>query len=63
VEGFGERVAAAARPIDDARGSAAYRRRGCEVLARRALRWALDDRHRLAGGTDEEGASHDGNAV
>jgi CO/xanthine dehydrogenase FAD-binding subunit len=44
VEGFAERVAAAARPIDDVRGSAAYRRHGCTVLARRALRWALEDR-------------------
>ena len=44
VEGFAERVAAAARPIDDVRGSAEYRRHGCRVLAARALRWALDDR-------------------
>ncbi len=44
VEAFTERVAAAARPIDDVRGSAAYRRHGCRVLAARALRWALDDR-------------------
>lgn len=43
-EDFGERVAAAARPIDDVRGTAAYRRHACGVLARRALRWALDDR-------------------
>ncbi len=43
-EDFGERVAAAARPIDDVRGTAAYRRHACSVLARRALRWALDDR-------------------
>lgn len=41
---FGERVAAAARPIDDVRGTAAYRRHACAVLARRALRWAIDDR-------------------
>lgn len=44
LEEFGERVAAAARPIDDVRGTAAYRRHACRVLARRALRWALDDR-------------------
>jgi CO/xanthine dehydrogenase FAD-binding subunit len=44
VEGFAERVAAAARPIDDVRGSAAYRRHGCSVLARRALGWALASR-------------------
>lgn len=43
-EEFGEQVAAAARPIDDVRGTAAYRGHACSVLARRALRWALDDR-------------------
>lgn len=41
---FGERVAAAARPIDDVRGTAAYRRHACAVLAKRAFSWALDDR-------------------
>lgn len=41
---FGELAAAAARPIDDVRGTAAYRRHACAVLARRALSWALDDR-------------------
>jgi CO/xanthine dehydrogenase FAD-binding subunit len=41
VEEFGERVAAAASPIDDVRGTAAYRRHAVMVLARRALSWAL----------------------
>ena len=44
LEEFGERVAAAARPIDDVRGTAAYRRHTCGVLAKRALSWALQDR-------------------
>ncbi len=37
---FGELVAAAARPIDDIRGTAAYRRLALAVLARRTLQWA-----------------------
>ncbi len=37
---FGELVAAAAAPIDDVRGTAAYRRRALAVLARRTLAWA-----------------------
>jgi CO/xanthine dehydrogenase FAD-binding subunit len=44
VEGFVELVAAAARPIDDVRGTAAYRRHAVRVLARRALGWAFDER-------------------
>lgn len=37
---FGELVAMAARPIDDVRGTAAYRRHALAVLARRSLAWA-----------------------
>ena len=39
---FGELVAAAARPIDDVRGTAAYRVHALEVLARRTLAWSWD---------------------
>jgi len=44
IEEFAELVAAAARPLDDVRGTAAYRRYGCKVLARRAITWALSER-------------------
>lgn len=37
---FGELVAAAARPIDDVRGTAAYRRHALSVMAGRCLAWA-----------------------
>ena len=43
LERFGELVAAAAAPIDDVRGSAAYRRHGLSVLARRLLTWAWEE--------------------
>jgi CO/xanthine dehydrogenase FAD-binding subunit len=39
---FGELVAGAARPIDDVRGTAAYRRHALSVLARRTLGWTWD---------------------
>ena len=41
---FGELVAGAARPIDDVRGTAAYRRHALSVLARRTLTWTWDAR-------------------
>jgi CO/xanthine dehydrogenase FAD-binding subunit len=44
VAKFGELVARAASPIDDVRGTAAYRRHALGVLARRTLRWAWDER-------------------
>jgi CO/xanthine dehydrogenase FAD-binding subunit len=44
IERFGELVTEAANPIDDVRGTSAYRRHAVEVMARRALGWALADR-------------------
>jgi CO/xanthine dehydrogenase FAD-binding subunit len=40
---FGELVAAAARPIDDVRGTAAYRQHALAVMARRSFVWAWDE--------------------
>jgi CO/xanthine dehydrogenase FAD-binding subunit len=48
AEEFGRRVAAAASPIDDVRGTAAYRRHSLAVMARRAAGWAWDDLRRAA---------------
>ncbi|HEX3509413.1 MAG TPA: FAD binding domain-containing protein [Candidatus Dormibacteraeota bacterium] len=43
VAHFGELVAAAAKPIDDVRGTAAYRRHALAVMARRSFGWAWDE--------------------
>jgi CO/xanthine dehydrogenase FAD-binding subunit len=43
VEEFGRAVARAAAPIDDVRGTAAYRSHALAVLARRTLGWAWAD--------------------
>jgi CO/xanthine dehydrogenase FAD-binding subunit len=43
VERFAELVAGAAQPIDDVRGTAAYRRHALQVLAGRTLGWAWDE--------------------
>jgi CO/xanthine dehydrogenase FAD-binding subunit len=40
VTEFGGLAAAAASPVDDVRGTAAYRRHGLAVMARRTLTWA-----------------------
>jgi CO/xanthine dehydrogenase FAD-binding subunit len=45
---FGARVRAAASPIDDVRGTAAYRLHSLSVMARRALAWAWHDYQRAA---------------
>ena len=45
---FGYRVRDAAAPIDDVRGSAAYRLHSLSVMARRAATWAWDDYRRAA---------------
>jgi CO/xanthine dehydrogenase FAD-binding subunit len=42
VSEFGEKVKAAASPVDDVRGTAAYRLHGLSVMARRTLTWAWD---------------------
>ncbi|HSK56814.1 MAG TPA: FAD binding domain-containing protein [Jiangellales bacterium] len=43
VDRFGDLVAGATSPIDDVRGTAAYRRHALSVLARRAVGWAWSD--------------------
>src|SRR3954452_11745061 len=43
VTEFGRLVEAAGRPIDDGRGTAAYRHHALGVLARRALQWTWDE--------------------
>jgi CO/xanthine dehydrogenase FAD-binding subunit len=43
VEQFGRLAGRQARPIDDVRGTAAYRRHAVSTLARRTLRWAWAD--------------------
>ena len=40
---FGDLVAAAARPIDDVRGTAAYRRHALAVMARRSFVWCWNE--------------------
>ena len=46
LERFGELAGMAAKPIDDVRGTAAYRTHAVGVLARRTLKWAWDEYRR-----------------
>jgi CO/xanthine dehydrogenase FAD-binding subunit len=48
LQRFGALVADAAAPIDDVRGTAAYRRHALAVLARRTLAWAWAEYRRAA---------------
>ena len=41
---FGRLAASESRPIDDLRGTAAYRLHALRVLARRAVGWATEER-------------------
>jgi CO/xanthine dehydrogenase FAD-binding subunit len=43
IQRFGELVAEASSPIDDVRGSAAYRRHALAVMARRTLTWTWNE--------------------
>jgi CO/xanthine dehydrogenase FAD-binding subunit len=45
---FGERVTAAASPIDDVRGTAAYRLHSLSIMARRSVSWAWADYRKAA---------------
>ena len=49
IDRFGELVAESSRPIDDVRGTRAYRRHVVAVMARRALSWAIEDRRSRVG--------------
>ena len=49
LERFGELVEQAARPINDVRGTAGYRRHALRVLGRRTLSWAWAEHQRETG--------------
>jgi CO/xanthine dehydrogenase FAD-binding subunit len=55
VAEFGARVAAACDPIDDVRGTAAYRRHALSVMARRTLSWAWREYRGTAAATGAGG--------
>ncbi|SER78138.1 FAD binding domain-containing protein [Streptomyces qinglanensis] len=54
---FAELCSGACNPIDDVRGSAAYRRRAVGVMARRTLGWAWESYRATGNGSTTEGGA------
>ena len=60
VREFGEQVTAAAEPIDDVRGTAAYRLHSLAVMASRTLTWAWQDYAHPHGDSGRRGQGGEG---
>jgi CO/xanthine dehydrogenase FAD-binding subunit len=60
VSEFGRQVRAAAEPIDDVRGTAAYRLHALAVMARRTLTWAWQDYRSDEHSSDEHSSDEHG---
>ena len=60
VREFGVQVTAAAEPIDDVRGTAAYRLHSLAVMASRTLTWAWQDYAHPHGDSGRHGQGREG---